>query len=52
MPTKKKAAGKSKVKVSKLKVKKNKASEVSDKEAKRVRGGLTDPKGIGVRRYT
>jgi len=52
MPAKKKGAAKSKVKVNKLKVQKSKVSEVTDKEAKRVRGGLTsDPKGIGMRRY-
>jgi hypothetical protein len=49
MATKKKA-GKSKVKVNQLKVKKQKAADVTDKEAKRVRGGLT-PEVRGPRRY-
>jgi len=50
MATKKKATSKGKVKVDKLKVKKGKVNEVTDKEAKRVRGGAT-PTNIGVRRY-
>jgi hypothetical protein len=50
MATKKKATSKGKIKVNKLKVKKGKVNEVTDKEAKRIRGG-TAPTNIGIRRY-
>jgi len=49
--TKKKTAGKPKVKVNRLKVKKEKVSEVTDKEAKKIRGGSL-PEARGPRRYS
>ena len=50
MATKKKATKKGKVKVNKLEVKKRKVDEVTDKGAKKIRGGTTGTMG-GVRRY-
>lgn len=50
MATKTKTTKKGKVKVNKLEVKKGKVNEVTDKESKKIRGGLT-PTNIGVRRY-
>jgi len=41
MATKKKSTGRGRVKVNKLKIEKDKVEELSDKDAKRVRGGQT-----------
>jgi hypothetical protein len=41
MATKKKSTGKARVKVNKLKVKEDKVEELTDKDARRIRGGLT-----------